>query len=67
LVKAIEVTELYLRNLGRLDRADIDQLTGSGHHPLQELLNFVQPTRTPAESMALNRLTSGAVIIASRN
>jgi len=61
---AIEVSELYLDNLEALDQRDIARLTGHGRLSLDELLEFIRPTRTPEESMALNRLTGGAVIIA---
>ena len=61
---AIEVSELYLDNLESLDQHDIARLTGHGRLSLDEMLEFIRPTRTPEESMALNRITGGAVIIA---
>jgi len=61
---AIEVSELYLDNLESLDQQDLDRVTGQGRLSLDELLDFIRPTRTPEESMALNRITGGAVIIA---
>jgi metallo-beta-lactamase family protein len=61
---AIEVSALYLSNLGALDRADLDHLTNKGRRSLGEVLDFVWPTRTPEESMVLNRIEGGAVIIA---
>ncbi|MEA3276931.1 MAG: MBL fold metallo-hydrolase [Pseudomonadota bacterium] len=61
---AIDVTALYLGNLAALDRKDIDRLTDRGRHSLTEVLEFLRPTRTTEESMALNRIQGGAVIIA---
>jgi metallo-beta-lactamase family protein len=61
---AIEVTDLYLRNLESLDRADLDRLLGGGEPGVRSLFALIQPTRSPQESMSLNRIRSGAVIIA---
>ena len=61
---AIEVSELYLKNLQRLDRIDIDALTDNGRASLNDMLHFVQPTRSAEESMAINRVTGGAIVIA---
>ena len=61
---AIEVSELYLDNLEELDQVDIDALTDNDRFSLDELLRFIYPTRTPEESQVLNRIQSGAIIIA---
>lgn len=61
---AIEVTALYLANLSVLDRADIEQLTNRGEQTISEALGFLHPTRTTEESMSLNRIQGGTVIIA---
>lgn len=61
---AIEVSELYLNHLEALDQKDIDLLTDNHRLSLDEMLRFIHPTRTPDESMALNQITGGAIIIA---
>lgn len=61
---AIEVTALYLSNLAILDRADVERLTRHGMLSIGDALDFLRPTRTPEESMALNRIKGGAIIIA---
>ena len=61
---AIEVSELYLNNLEELDQVDLEALTDSNRFSFDELLQFIYPTRTPEESQSLNRIQSGAIIIA---
>jgi metallo-beta-lactamase family protein len=61
---AIEVSALYLSNLAALDQADVRRLTDRGRRPVGEVLEFVWPLRTTEESMGLNRIEGGAVIIA---
>jgi metallo-beta-lactamase family protein len=61
---AIEVSALYLSNASSLNRADINLLTQNNRYPVGEALGFVYPTRTTEESMALNRIEGGAIIIA---
>ena len=61
---AIEVSELYLKNLETLDQIDIDALTDHGRLPLDDMLGFIRPTRSAEESMAINRITGGAIVIA---
>jgi metallo-beta-lactamase family protein len=61
---AIEVTALYLSNLSVLDRADVARLTQHGLQSVGDALDFFYPTRTPEESMSLNRIKGGAIIIA---
>ena len=61
---AIEVSELYLKNLETLNQSDVDALTDQGRLSLHDMLGFIRPTRTAEESMAINRITGGAVIIA---
>lgn len=62
---AIEATNIYLRHRGLYD-GEAARLLGSGdpHHNLHRLLPNLRFTRTPQESQALNRLNSGAIIIA---
>lgn len=61
---AIEVSALYLSNLQALDRADLDRLTDQGRTSLLEVLEFIRPSRSTEDSMALNRIHGGAVIVA---
>ncbi len=61
---AIEVSALYLSNLHALNRSDIDRLTDNGEASLMEVLEFVRPSRTTEDSMALNRIHGGAIIVA---
>lgn len=61
---AIDVTALYLSNLAVLDRVDVAKLTRHGMVSVNEALDFLHPTRTPEESMSLNRIKGGAIIIA---
>jgi metallo-beta-lactamase family protein len=61
---AIEVSALYLNNISSLNRDDINLLTENNRHPIGEALGFIHPTHTTEESMALNRIEGGAIIIA---
>jgi metallo-beta-lactamase family protein len=61
---AIQVSALYLSNLSALDQRDVKRLTDNGRRPVAEVLDFVWPLRTAEESMGLNRIEGGAVIIA---
>jgi len=58
---AIEATEIYLRHSGLFD-AEARELFGRQHRlPVLPNLSF---TRTPAQSMALNRSAGGTIIMA---
>ena len=61
---AIEVTGVYLGYLRLLDTSDLGALTANGRYTVPEALDFLTPTPTAEESIALNRIKGGAVIIA---
>lgn len=61
---AIEVTELYDRWLRALDPKDIELLDRKKVDSLASFLPTLRLSRTPDESMAINRIKSGAIIIA---
>ncbi|MDH3231332.1 MAG: MBL fold metallo-hydrolase [Alphaproteobacteria bacterium] len=58
---AIEATEIYLRHNDLYDREAAALWDGNRHRPLLPNLSF---TRTGRQSMQLNRVRSGAIIIA---
>jgi len=61
---AVAVTAVYARNMKDLDADDLRELAtaSKGHDDLG--LPILKITRTPQESMRINRVTGGAVIIA---
>ena len=61
---AIEVTRVYDNWLQIMDRDDVRCLTSRGHESLANFLPGLKLTRTPEESMAINRIKQGALIIA---
>lgn len=62
---AIEATEIYLHHR-RLHDEETQSLMGQGNgeHVLRKLLPNLHFTRTPEQSQSINRLHSGAIIIA---
>ena len=61
---AISVTEVYDRWLHIMDDTDIRCLTDSGRDSLREFLPMLKICRTAEESMEINKVKSGAIIIA---
>jgi len=61
---AIEVTQVYDRWLHLMDDQDIRQLDKFGRDSLEEFLPTLKICRTPEESMAINEVKQGALIIA---
>ncbi|MDO8909472.1 MAG: MBL fold metallo-hydrolase [Pseudohongiella sp.] len=61
---AIEVTEVYDRWLHIMDDEDIRCLTDSGRESLQKFLPTLKLCRSAEESMEINKIKQGAIIIA---
>ena len=61
---AIDVTEVYDRWLHIMDDTDIRCLTDSGRESLKDFLPQLKLCRTAEESMAINKIKEGAIIIA---
>lgn len=61
---AIRANAIYSRYLEQLDPVELERLQRMGIHKVGDLLPILRSTSTPEESMALNRITSGAIIIA---
>ena len=61
---AIRVTELYERRRSTLDPADLHALNVAAHGDPEQYLPGLRLTRTVEESMAINRIRGGAIIIA---
>lgn len=61
---AIEVTEVYDHWLHIMDDSDIRCLTDSGRESLREFLPQLKLCRSAEESMAINKIKQGAIIIA---
>ncbi|MDD3519099.1 MAG: MBL fold metallo-hydrolase [Chromatiales bacterium] len=60
----LKVTELYTRRRARLDPDDLEPLDNYANGRVADYLPILQITRSPEESMAINRITGGAIIIA---
>jgi len=61
---AIDVTEVYDRWLHLMDDKDVRCLTDSGRDSLREFLPMLKLCRTAEESMEINKVKSGAIVIA---
>lgn len=61
---AIEITKIYSKQMDEFDKKDVKVLEGYGAMDLQSFLPTLQFTSTVEESTALNRVRSGAIIIA---
>ena len=61
---AIRANAIYSRYLEQLDPVELERLRGLGIHKVGDLLPILHSTSSAEESMAINRVTSGAIIIA---
>lgn len=61
---AIEVTKLYDRWLNLLDDDDVRELRANHHKTLVDFLPRLNLSVTPEDSMAINKVKKGAIIIA---
>lgn len=61
---AIAVTDIYDNCLNLLDREDADRIRALHQGSLKNFLPSLRFTNTPEESMALNNIKNGAIIIA---
>src|SRR5690606_33109875 len=61
---AIRANAIYSRYLEELDPVEMERLRKLGVNRISDLLPILRSTPTPEESMAINRITSGAIIIA---
>ena len=61
---AIDVTQVYDNWLHIMDSEDVKCLTDAGRESLEGFLPKLRLTDTPEQSMAINRIDSGAIIIA---
>ncbi len=61
---AIEITKIYDQWIEILDHKDTDPLFNGQSQPLQTFLPNLQFAVTPDESMAINKIRKGAIIIA---
>ncbi len=61
---AIEVTQVYDNWLHIMDNKDVRCLTDAGRESLQEFIPTLRFSQTTEESRAINRIESGAIIIA---
>ncbi|GAA5317575.1 MAG: MBL fold metallo-hydrolase [Candidatus Pelagadaptatus aseana] len=61
---AIEITKVYDRWINLLDKRDTEPLFNGKSQPLQTFLPNLQFAVTPDESMAINKIRKGAIIIA---
>ncbi|MCC5452975.1 MBL fold metallo-hydrolase [Rheinheimera sp. UJ51] len=61
---AISITKIYNEYLHRLDQADLDKIGYKPGMTLQQLLPILKLSETVEDSMAINRISQGAIIIA---
>ncbi|MBU1438425.1 MAG: MBL fold metallo-hydrolase [Gammaproteobacteria bacterium] len=61
---AIEITRIYNKLINELDHKDTKIFAKYGAHDLQSFLPILHLTEKVEQSMALNRITQGAIIIA---
>ncbi|MNP32746.1 Ribonuclease [compost metagenome] len=61
---AARANEIYLSHVGEFPDNDREYIRGTGTARLSEWLPILRTTQSPEESMAINRIQSGAIIIA---
>ena len=61
---AIEITKIYSELMAEFDRKDTKVLQGYGARDLQSFLPILRLASSMEESMALNRVSGGAIVIA---
>ncbi|OYW94035.1 MAG: MBL fold metallo-hydrolase, partial [Alishewanella sp. 32-51-5] len=61
---AISITRIYSEYLSRLDQTDLDKIGYRKGMTLEQLLPMLKVSETVEDSMAINRVTHGAIIIA---
>lgn len=61
---AIRANAIYSRYLEQLDPAELARIRALGVDKVDDLLPILRSTPTPEESMAINRIARGAIIIA---
>ena len=61
---AIRANEIYMRHRQDFDKTNSQALTESGFQNAKDWLPILKLTPTPEESMAINKVTSGAIIVA---
>lgn len=61
---AIEITKIYSELMAEFDRKDTKVLQGYGARDLQSFLPVLRLASSMEESMALNRVSGGAIVIA---
>lgn len=61
---AISITRIYSEYLHRLEQSDLDKIGYKKGMTLEQLLPMLKVSETVEDSMAINRVTHGAIIIA---
>lgn len=61
---AIAATEIHHRHMDLLDRQEKEEMRKADARNLHEWLPILRVSRTPEDSMAINQITGGSVIIA---
>ncbi|MBO3274656.1 MBL fold metallo-hydrolase RNA specificity domain-containing protein [Pseudomonas schmalbachii] len=61
---AARANEIYLSHVNEFSDSDREYIRGTGTARLGEWLPILRTTQSPEESMAINRIQSGAIIIA---
>lgn len=61
---ASSITDIYNGSLQRLDKSDTQEMADQNAQTLQEFLPVLRITESVEDSMAINRISQGAIIIA---